>query len=236
MSSVCTRAARYRAGFSSVSRSYGCKPLFLVAIVALAVAGCTSSAAPRTPPRTHTQTVTQTRPAPAVTFTPAPAATVRPLPPGAKVRAGERDGSCPYIRAGLNVDNGTGTNLADIEGDRVYRVTRLTRYHPVGCRFYFYAPPYEAVTDIRPMTFSTPTAAYNAMVRTAEAGSEQIAARDFVPGVTGVSFRTKYFGPDGAKDWAFVFAKGRVMVGVYTQRRDTSRNALYIARAIVGKF
>ena len=74
------------------------------------------------------------------------------------------------------------------------------------------------------------------MVRTANAGTEQIAAKNFVPGVTGVSFRTKYFGADGSRDWAFVFAKGRVMVGVYTQRLDTSQNALYIARAIAGKF
>jgi hypothetical protein len=208
----------------------------VVALAVLVLAGCTSSGAPTgSAALTQTQTVTHTRPAPSA-FTPAPAATVRPLPPGAKAHAGEKDGSCPYIKAGLNVDDGTGTNLADIEGDRVYRVTRLSGYHPVGCRFYFYAPPYEAVADIRPLTFATPTDAYNAMVRTANAGTEQLAAKDFVPGLTGVSFRTMYFGPDGRRDWAFVFAKGRIMVGVYTQRLDTSQNALYIARAIAGKF
>jgi hypothetical protein len=33
-----------------------------------------------------------------------------------------------------------------------------------------------------------------------------------------------------------VFAKGSRMVVVYTQRSDTSRNALYIAQAIAHKF
>jgi hypothetical protein len=51
-----------------------------------------------------------------------------------------------------------------------------------------------------------------------------------------VCYRTKYFGPDGAKDWAFVFAKGNHMVIVHTQRKDTSRNAFYLGRAIAAKF
>jgi hypothetical protein len=170
------------------------------------------------------------------TYRPAPAATVRPLPYGAKVHKGEKDHACPYIRSGLNETSGGGVNLADIEGDRVYRTTLLTKYHPVGCRFYFYAPPYEAVADIRPMTFATSTEAFNAMVRTAQAGRGQITERNFVKGVTGICFKTKYFGPDGNKDWAFVFAKGKVMVVIYTQRKDTSRNALYLAKAIAARF
>ena len=51
----------------------------------------------------------------------------------------------------------------------------------------------------------------------------------------GICFTTKFFGPDGAEDWAFAFAKGRVMVVVYTQRTDTSRNALYLAQAIAAQ-
>jgi hypothetical protein len=57
-----------------------------------------------------------------------------------------------------------------------------------------------------------------------------------VKGVTGICFKTKFFGPDGAKDWAFAFAKGKVLVVIYTQRFDTSRNALYIGRAVAAKF
>jgi hypothetical protein len=158
------------------------------------------------------------------------------MAPGAGPRAGEKDGRCPYIRTGLNEGSDGGVNMADLEGDRIYRTTVLTDLRPVGCRFYFYAPPYEAVAEIRPTTFAAARDAYNAMILTAEAGRSQITAKDFVPGVTGISFQTKFFGPDGRKDWDFVFAKGKVLVGVYTQRSDTSRNALYIARAIAGKF
>jgi hypothetical protein len=207
----------------------------VLAALALA-AGCSSSGTPTPTSPGGTRTVIGTTTAPPPPFRPPPAATVAPLPYGAPAHNGERDHACPYIRSGLNEDSGAGVNLADLEGDRVYRTTLLTRYHPLGCRFYFYAPPYEAIADIRPYTFSTRLAAYDAMVRTAEAGRQTIVEKDFVPGVTGIGFRTKYFGPDGFHDWAFVFAKGRHMVIVYTQRSDTSRNALYIARAIAGKF
>jgi hypothetical protein len=209
----------------------------VIAAIAAAVAGCTSSATvPADTTTTHTRTVTATRPPPRPHVRPEPVATVRPLPPGARPHRGERDGRCPYIRAGLDVDAGGGVNLADLEGDRVYRTTLLTRYHPVGCRFYFYAPPYEAIADIRPRRFATATDAYNAMVLTARTGRELITERNFVKGLTGICFRTEYFGQDGSRDWAFAFAKGTTMVVVYTQRSDTSRNALYIARAIAGRF
>jgi hypothetical protein len=204
----------------------------------LALSACMSSAGQpgsSTPGTTRTVTRTHT-PSNVDTYRPPPAASVKPLPYGADAHKGEKDHPCPYIKSGLNETSGGGVNLADIEGDRVYRTTLLTRYHPVGCRFYFYAPPYEAVADIRPMRFATRTEAFNAMVRIANAGRAQITEQNFVKGVTGICFKTKFFGPDGANDWAFVFAKGKVMVAVYTQRKDTSRNALYLAKAIAGKF
>jgi hypothetical protein len=202
----------------------------------LVLAGCTSSGTPSPSTSTNTRTVTDTATPSGSTFTPAPARAVRPLPPGVKPHRGERERRCPYIRTGLNQDSGGGVNVADIEGDRIYRTTVITTDHPVGCRFYFYAPPYEAVADIRPTTFATSTDAFNAMVRTAEAGRNQITERNFVPGVTGICYQTRFFGPDGRRDWAFVFAKGKVMVVVHTQRSDTSRNALYLGKAIAGKF
>jgi hypothetical protein len=210
-----------------------------VAVVALAA--CTSSpdkpSGSRPPKRTITITQTDTRPAtPVATFTPPAPATVRALPPGRDPAKGEKDKACPYIRSGLNEDSGGGVNIADLEGDRVYRTTVLTNYKPVGCRFYFYSGPFEAVADIRPTTFKTPTEAFNAMVRTAQTGYDPIPERDFVKGATGVCYRTKFFGPDGNRDWAFVFAKGKVMVVVHTQRKDTSRNAFYIGKAIAAKF
>jgi hypothetical protein len=200
------------------------------------LAGCTSSGPPAPSTSTVTSTVVGTRtPGATSTFTPEPVATVHPLTPGSVPRRGEKERRCPYLRTGLNQEAGGGVNLADLEGDRVYRTTVLTRYRPVGCRFYFYAPPYEAVADIRPFTFPTATAAYNAMVLTARTGRSQIPQRNFTAGLTGISFRTRYFGPDGWRDWAFVFAKGTVMVAVYTQRSDTSRNAVYIARAVAAR-
>jgi hypothetical protein len=203
-----------------------------------ALAGCTSSGSstgPTSPTITRTQTLTRT-PTAAPTFTPAPAATVQPLAPGQQPGQGEVDKTCPYIRPGLNQDSGGGVNVADIEGDRVYRTTVLNRLKPAGCRFYFYAPPYEAVADIQPRLFATATAAHNALVLTAQAGTEQISEPNFVPGVDGICYRTKFFGADGQQDWAFAFAKGKLLVVVHTQRKDTSRNAFYLGKAIVGEF
>jgi hypothetical protein len=50
--------------------------------------------------------------------------------------------------------------------------------------------------------------------------------------VDAVLFRTRFFGPDGVRDWACAFAAGRLMVVVHTQRADTSLNALLLAKAI----
>jgi hypothetical protein len=206
--------------------------------VVLTLAGCTSSTAP--PPSTTTRThnggtITHSPPAPPTYHPPKPAFR-RPLPPGTPPHPGEKDQSCPYIRTGLDVDAGGGVNLADLEGDRVYRNTILTRYHPIGCRFYFYAPPYPAEAEIQPHTFATETEAFNAMIRTAHTGRNLITEKNFVHGLTGICFQTKFFAEDGNRDWAFVFAKGKKMVVVYAFQTNTSRNALYIAKAIAKKF
>lgn len=211
----------------------------LAAMAALAVlaAGCTSGgkAAP-TNGRTVTSTVTSTRPASPAAFTPAPATTVKPLKPGKKPSAGELEKLCPYIRTGVDQDPTGKPNVAEIQGNRIYRTTVLTTVKPVGCRFYFYSGPYEAVADIVPQTFVTPAAAHNALVRTAEAGTNVQSYPNFVSGVDGIGYQTKFFGPDGTKDWAFAFAKGPVLVVVHTEEKTTSQNALFLGKAIVGKF
>ncbi len=207
--------------------------------VVLTAAACTSAApspVSTTIVSTHTVVVTGTRTTTAAAYAPPPTSTVHPLPPGAKPRAGEREGRCPYIRAGLNEDPAPAPTVADIEGSRVARTTILTAYHPLGCRFYYAYPPYGATADIRPTTLASATQAHNAMVQTARQGRQLQVMRNFVPGVDGIGFRTTFFGDDGSRDWAFAFAKGRVMVVVRTQRTDTSRNALYLAQAIAGKF
>jgi hypothetical protein len=206
----------------------------LAIAVALVTSACTSSQP--TPPqsstivRTHTIVVSPPAPTPTVTFTPKPAATVDPLPPNGQPRRGERERRCPYIASTPEQDSKT--NVADIDGSHVYRTTVLTRLHPVGCRFYFYAPPYEAIVDIVPRRFATATDAYNAMVRTADAGRAAMGHKNIVPGVDAVLYRTKFFGPDRGRYWACAFAAGRTMVIVHTQRDDTALNALLIARVV----
>lgn len=190
-----------------------------------------TSAAPLTRTRTVTGTRTITPPPP--TFTASSARTVAPLAPGTRPVRGEIERNCPYIAS--TPDQSPTINVADIDGGHVYRTTVLTPLRPVGCRFYFYAPPYEAITDIVPRRFASAKDAYNAMVITAKAGQQAAGKPDLVPGVDAVLYRTRFFGPDGARDWACVFADGRTMVIVHTQRSDTSLNALLIARAVARK-
>ena len=162
---------------------------------------------------------------------------VPPRPPGQPLPAGEADGSCPYIRAGLNVEpDPSGGDFADLEGNRVQRVTLLTALRPVGCRFYF-ENDYHPVGDILPVTYPSAVAAHNAMVATAEAGRSGQGVPSFVPGVDGVSFRTAFYAPDAGEDWAFAFAKDKILVVIRTdQNRNLPANAMNIAKAIVAKF
>jgi hypothetical protein len=203
--------------------------------IAITLTGCTPSSPKQTTTTRDTtvkSTVTKTTQAPP-TFKPKPAKTLAPLAPGQQPGPGVAERACPYILS--SQDQGP-NSMADLEGDRVYRTTVLTATHPVGCRFYFYAPPYEAIAEIAPRTFASDLDAHDAMVLTGQAGTEVEGKPNIVAGVDGVLYRTKFFGPDGGRDWACVFAKGKVMVTVRTQRTDTSLNALLIARAIAPKF
>jgi hypothetical protein len=177
------------------------------------------------------QTITSTPPVPSpgAPYVPAPAATVAPLGSAhAAMPAGEVEGTCPYI---------SNDALAGLEGDHVYRTATLTGLTPVGCRFYFYAGPFEAIADILPTTFATATDAYNAMVATGAAGTETLGVKGLITGVDGVLYRTAFFGPDVAMgDWACAFAAGKVMVVVHTQQTNVSFNARAIATAIAPKF
>ncbi|WP_375498057.1 hypothetical protein [uncultured Jatrophihabitans sp.] len=206
----------------------------------LSLTACTSSGEPAGPSATRTIVQTETAPAPTISFTPAPATTVPALGDRTTAPKGERFQKCPYIKAGKDSDPTNEANIADLEGDRVGRVTVLTGLRPVGCRFYFsysYGDTrHEAVADIRPRTFPSATDAHNALVLTARAGTEPISEPNFAPGVDGIAYRTKFFGPDGVQDWAFAFAKGKVLVVVHTQVTISSKNAVNIGHAIVGKF
>lgn len=201
----------------------------LLAPLAL-VAGCTS-ASPTVRDTTVVHTVTSTvhtpRPTTPPPFTPAPASSVAGLPPGAAPPTGEREATCPYIST---------QDAADTEGNRIYRTTITTRTHPVGCRFYFWCCDFHPTMDIVPQTFASPLEAYNAMVRTGEAGSNAIGVKALVPGVSAVLYQTKFYGPDGATDWACTFAKGTTMVTVHTNQNDVSFNAKQLAALIAPRF
>jgi hypothetical protein len=199
------------------------------------LASCTgpnSNRHPSTSDTTVTHRVTQTtRPRP--TFTPAPVSTVAPLTPAQAPARGELERACPYLPSSQT--DGP-DSMAALEGDRIYRTTVLTGAKPVGCRFYFWTPPYEATAEITARTFPTSLAAHDAMVLTGRAGTQVQGKPNIRPGVDAVLYRTRFFGPDGARDWACVFAKDKLMVTVRTQRTDTSLNALLIAQAIAPKF
>lgn len=206
----------------------------------LLLSACTSSGSTPAPQTTRTTVQTVTAPAPTTSFTPAPATSVPALGGRTTPPHGERFARCPYLKAGLDSEPTSGPNVADLEGDRVGRVTVLSGYRPEGCRFYFsYSygnTRHEAIADIQPQTFATAVEAHNALVLTARAGTDAISEPSFVPGVDGIAYRTRFFGPDGARDWAFAFAKGTILVVVHTQQTDVSRNAVYLGKAIVGKF
>ena len=58
----------------------------------------------------------------------------------------------------------------------------------------------------------------------------------FVPGVDGILFQTAFFAPDRGKDWAFAFAKGRVLVVIHTQQTNSPLNAELLGKAVVARF
>ena len=205
----------------------------ILLIAVLIVAGCSKRAVKVTTTTTSTQevTTTQTLTSPAVaggSYTPPPATAVAALgSANAPMPAGEKEGTCPYI---ANLD------FADTEGDRVYRTAVLTTTTPVGCRFYFWSSPFQAIGDIVPTTFATATQAYNAMVATGTAGAATFGVKDIVPGVDGVLYQTAFNPHDGSKDWACTFAKGNIMVTIHTQQTNTSQDARNLAVLLAPKF
>jgi hypothetical protein len=144
---------------------------------------------------------------------------VAPLPPNQAPAQGEVEKTCPYIRS--NFTDGP-PDVADDEGDRVYRTTVITTMHPIGCRFYFWAAPYEATADIVTKKYATAADAHNAMVATGNAGHSAEAVKNLVPGVDAVLFQTRFFGPNGASDWACAFATDSLLVIVHTQQTNDS--------------
>jgi hypothetical protein len=204
--------------------------LGILLIAAAVVGGCGGRAdpSPSTIVVTSTATVTLTRsPSPALsTYRPAPAVTVPPASPSGPLPSGFRDAECPYL------DRQT---AQDLEGNHVSRVA-VRMPQPVGCRFYFWCCDFHATLDIAPTVFPNADAAYNAMVRTGESGSNVQPAPSLAPGVDGVLYQTRFYGPDGSLDWACAFAAGRTMVVVRTDQRRVSLDARRVAQQIADRF
>jgi hypothetical protein len=135
------------------------------------------------------------------------------MPGGVK----EVAGSCPYLSA---------ARFADLEGDRVGRVTVL-QSRPVGCRFYFEFDPDAVVGEITLARFATATEAYNAMVGSA-AGHPEVQS-DAAIGAGAVAFQAPL---QGSRTWQCVFAKGTSVVTVRTRQPYPALNAFLLARAI----
>jgi hypothetical protein len=108
--------------------------------------------------------------------------------------------------------------------------------HPVSCRFYFWCCDHHATLDIAPAIFPNADAAYNAMVRTGQSGSNVQPAAGLAAGVDGVLYQTLFYGPDGAKDWACAFAAGRTMVVVRTDQSTVSLDVRRVAQEIARRF
>ncbi len=104
----------------------------------------------------------------------------------------------------------------------MYRTTVITTMQPVGCRFYFWAYPYDATADIVTKRYATTADARNAMVATGNAGHSAEAVKNLAPGVDAVLFQTRFDGPDGASDWACAFAKDSLLVIVHTRQTQDS--------------
>lgn len=165
---------------------------------------------------TRVVTVTATRPAPTDTA---------PVDLGPLTR---QDAPCPFIAT---------PDAADREGNRIGRVVVLRqRGIAVGCEFYFDANwGYPRMTmRISSARYRTASAAYTAMVGTATRGA--IGVHDLVPGVDAVLYQTRFYTPDGDRDWACTFAKGTAVVSVVTDQTNTSADARSVATAIAPHF
>ncbi len=205
----------------------------LVAVMALATACTASSSASRSPSVSTTPTVAVVTTPPATTAprTTAPkpfvpkAFTTLPASPDQTARTGEKAADCPYVAT---------RKAWDLEGNRMGLTTTFGA-SPVGCRFYFLYADHHVVLEIAPTRFTSNVLAHNAMVLTAEKGTEAAIPRS-AGGLDAVVFRTKFYGPDGASDWACAFTKGTTMVVIRTDQTNTSEDAVNVAKAIVSHF
>jgi hypothetical protein len=165
--------------------------------------------------RTSASTPKKTKTAPART-------TARKTTSSKPAKVREITKACPYV---------SNNDEQIAEGKKVGRSTVLTT-SPVGCRFYLAYPDYHAVAEITAKKYPTELSAFNTVARTGGSSAES------TPGVGdgAVLYRTRFYKPDGNRDWACIFAKGKTVVTVHTDATMSSVDARNVAVAIVGKF
>jgi hypothetical protein len=192
-----------------------------IAGLLLGAAACTSST-PAAPSSDRTVTRTETH-----TTTPPP----HPVPVQTGPTTTAQAKACPLLAT---------QRAADDVGMRLARITVLRSGGAViGCNFYAlqgsplatseHLPgPNQPVISIVTSRYPDATAAHNAMVLRARAGTE--ASQVGLPhGVTGVVFRTDLDPHDAGRDWACAFTRGAALTVVRTAVTRTSVNAVTLA-------
>ena len=207
------------------------------------VAGCTSASSPSR--RDIDDDRRTTGPAPGTRRRPAasPAAGQRRCARCRRARkppSGEVEAGCPYIRTGLDQEPTSGPQRRRHRGRPGLPDDRADHgCTPVGCRFYFSCAALRG--GRRHPAATLPTAAGRPQRDGADrarpahdlSSGRRTSSRASTASATarGSSART------AARDWAFVFAKGKVLVVVHTQQHGhLAATPVTSRQAIVGKF
>jgi hypothetical protein len=194
----------------------------VAAAVLAALGGAACTAGGNTP--AASRTVTETRVA---TTTPPP----HPVPLNTGPTISAKADRCPLL------------DTQRAAGDVGMRLARITVQRSggavVGCDFFALqnSPlatserlpgPNQPVISLRIEHYVDATAAHNAMVLRAQAGTD--AGTTQLPGgVVGVIYRARFDPQDAGGDWACAFARGAVLTVVQTAVPDTSLNAVTLA-------
>jgi hypothetical protein len=191
----------------------------------LVLAGCTSQSSPAPASPTPVVTQTLTSPPPSVATTPISTGPVT-----------AKSGSCPFISlsAAMNVI-----------GQRLARSTELrSGGATIGCRFYAIQGsalhtsenlpgPNQPDIEITTARYASADAAHNAVVTTAEAGTEF--AQVSITGTYAAIYRTRFDPTDGSRDWACVFSIGTRLVVIKTADDNESASVVGIAKLVARK-
>lgn len=204
--------------------------LLAAAAAVLVLAGCSSDGS--SPPRTQASTATRT-----VIHTAAP-----PTGPVAAGPTSSAKGTCPYITTqrvahdlGMRLGRATVQRSGgEVIGCTFYPLAHPTAQCPAACFEGENLPPAsQPVLKLLITRYPDATAAHNAMVRTARAGSniQQVTIGDS----TGLAFQTDFYPRDKGKDWAVILTRGAKLVRVDTVVTSGSLSVVTAAEHLVTK-